>query len=88
MERRDKGYFHLTPKGWMRQDDLPYPENRVETWLYEMVCPAEDAKDRVSLIRVWFNQGWSAKAREALRSQYGEPLLATPERNVTMECLV
>ena len=84
----DKGYYHLTPKGWLRQDSLPYPDSRIETWLYEMECPAEDAKDQVCLTRVWFNPGWSARARDALRMQFGEPLMATPERNVTLECLV
>ncbi|HWC64129.1 MAG TPA: hypothetical protein VG501_10940 [Rhizomicrobium sp.] len=84
----DKGYYHLTPKGWVRQDNLPYPDDRVETWLYEMECPAEDAKDQVCLTRVWFNPAWGARARDGLRSQFGEPLMATPERNVTLECLV
>lgn len=32
----DDGYFHLTPDGWKRQDEEPFPENRVETWQYSM----------------------------------------------------
>jgi len=84
----DKGYFHLTPKGWVRQDNLPYPEDRVETWLYELECPAEDAKDRVYLTRIWVSSDTAAKARDALRTQFGEPMMATPERNVTLECQV
>jgi hypothetical protein len=85
---RDKGYFHLTSNGWVRQDNLPYPEGRLETWLYEMECPSDDAKDRVYLTRVWFSPSMTSRARDALRARFGEPLMATPDRNVTLECLV
>ncbi len=88
MESAEKGYLHLTPKGWVRHDNLPYPEDRVETWLYEKECPAEDAKERVCLTRVWINEGFSARAREKLRFAFGEPLAPSPDRNVTLECLV
>jgi hypothetical protein len=84
----DEGYFHLTPHGWVRQDNQPFPDDRVETWRYEMDCPAEDAKDQVCLTRVWFAPGTVEKARDALRSSFGQPLMATPERNVTLECLI
>ncbi len=85
---RDRGYFHLTSGGWVRQDNLPYPPDRVETWLYEMECPAEDAKDQVCLTRVWFSPAMTERARGALRAHFGQPMMATPERNVTLECLV
>ncbi len=44
--KTDRGYFHLTEHGWMRQDLPPFPANRAETWRYEMERPAEDAKER------------------------------------------
>jgi hypothetical protein len=86
--QHDKGYFHLTPRGWVRRDNLPYPDERVETWLYELECPAEDAKDRVYLTRIWFNPGVTPGTRDAIRAKFGEPMMATRERNVTLECLV
>ena len=51
--RCDSGYFHLTPKGWVRKDIAPFPEDRCETWLYEMEWPAEDAKEQVILTKIW-----------------------------------
>ena len=84
----DKGYFHLTPHGWVRQDNPAYPDDRVETWLYELECPAEDAKDRVYLSRVWLSPCTTEYARNELRARFGQPMMATPERNVTLECLV
>ena len=51
--RSDGGYFHLTPKGWVRKDVAPFPQDRCETWAYEMEWPAEDAKEQVTLTKVW-----------------------------------
>ena len=51
--KSEQGYFHLTPTGWVRQDQVPFPQDRCETWLYEMEWPQEDAKERVTLTRIW-----------------------------------
>jgi len=86
--RTDRGYFHLTPHGWMRQDLPPFPADRAETWRYELECPAPDAKERVCLTKIWSRPDLSAEGLAALQSRYGEPLLPTPDRNVTLECSV
>ena len=82
------GFFHLTPDGWVRRDREPFPKNRVETWAYEMECLAEDAKERVCLTRTWVQPEFPSQARENLHFRFGEPMAATPERNVTLECEV
>ena len=86
--RTESGFVHLTPTGWSRQDRKPFPTDRIETWHYEMVCPAVDAKERVCLTRVWSDPGASAEEVENLRARFGDPMTATPERNVTLECQV
>jgi hypothetical protein len=86
--RIDCGFFHLTPEGWSRRDREPFPADRVETWRYEMFCPAADAKERVCLTRIWSRPGARSEEREILRARFGTPLAATPERNVTLECQV
>lgn len=88
MSNRDNGFYHLTPNGWVRQDRQPFPDDRVETWSYEMECPTEDAKDRVCLTRIWAHPQASTAERDALRRRYAQPMTATPERNVTLECQV
>lgn len=84
--KTDHGYFHLTNDGWTRHDFLPFPSNRIETWHYEMDWPAEDAKERVCLTKIWSLPGADHGTLEALHARYGEPLPPTRERNVTLEC--
>jgi hypothetical protein len=67
--RDDKRYFHLTPKGWVRQDDLPYPWDRVETWVYE-IERVED-EEEVRLVRLWSNDSMTPAARDGLRAKFG-----------------
>ena len=86
--RRDGGYFHLTPKGWVRKDIAPFPEDRRETWLYEMEWPAEDAKEQVILTKIWVSPDSSSPAIEKLRAQFGDPLAPSRKRNVKLECRV
>jgi UrcA family protein len=86
--RNEKGYFHLTPEGWVRQDRFPFPANRCETWLYEMEWPHEDAKEQVTLTKVWTSAPPDAVTTNLLRSRFGDPVAPTPERNVKLECRV
>ena len=86
--RIDSGFFHLTPQGWVRQDHQPFPTDRVETWSYEMECPAEDVREQVCLRRIWTNSKITPQHRDAIRAHFGEALLPTTERNVTLECQV
>lgn len=84
--RRESGYFHLTPKGWVRGDRSPFPADRCETWLYEMEWPHEDAKEQVTLTKVWVSP--SATANDDLRTRFGDAVAPTPERNVKLECRI
>ena len=82
--RSESGYFHLTPTGWVRRDLAPFPPDRCETWLYEMEWPHEDAKEQVTLTKVWA----SPMASDDLRARFGEAVAPSPSRNVTLECRV
>lgn len=86
--RRDGGYFHLTPKGWVRKDVAPFPKDRCETWAYEMEWPAEDAKEQVILTKIWVSPNSSSPAIEKLRAQFGNPFAPSRTRNVKLECRV
>jgi hypothetical protein len=84
----ERGFYHLTPDGWLRRDRQPFPKDRVETWAYEMECLAEDAKERVCLTRTWVQPKVQSEAREDLHARFGELIAPTTERNVTLECEV
>lgn len=86
--KKERGLFHLTPQGWRRGDNQPFPADRIETWTYEMECPAEDAKEQVCLTRTWICSTATSQVSAALHARFGEPVLPTPERNVTLECQV
>ena len=86
--KTDCGFFHLTPGGWVRQDHQPFPADRVETWSYEMECPAEDSKEQVCLTRIWKKSSLPQGDFDTLRARFGDPLLPTSERNVSLECHV
>lgn len=81
----ERGTLHLTPTGWVRQDQEPFPGDRLESWTFEREQPAEDAKERVCLSRVWVDPR-AGTERAALSVRFGAPFQATPERNVLLEC--
>ncbi len=84
--KTERGFFHLTPKGWVRQDDAPFPDDRCETWRYEMEWPHEDAKELVTLTKVWVSGDDDAIGD--LHSRFGDAVMPNPARNVTLECRV
>jgi len=53
-----------------------------------MEQPAEDAKERICLTRTWKRPGVSATGLQAFHVCFGEALLPTPSRNITLECEV
>jgi hypothetical protein len=67
---RDDGYFHLTPDGWKRQDEEPFPENRIETWQYSMHQASGWSKENVSWSCVWASPDHSPSEREVLRRRF------------------
>jgi hypothetical protein len=74
--QQDRRYFHLTPRGWIRQDHLPYPQDRVETWVYEIKRPAEDAEEEATLVQLWSNPAMKASACDALRAWFAQTVMA------------
>lgn len=81
----DTGFYHLTNNGWVRKDQAPFPPARLETWSYQAEFPAEDAKERIYLTRVWKDEG-AAGMREILHHRFGMPIVPQPDRNITLEC--
>lgn len=86
--KMERGFFHLTPHGWRRKDHQPFPDDRLETWAYESVCPAVDTKERVNLTRTWLRPGLSEDGRRSFYTCFGDALLPSTQRNVTLECEV
>jgi hypothetical protein len=84
----DNGYFHLTPTGWTRKDSEPPPADRLETWRYRLERPARDAKDEVTLTRVWISKNVTDAQSIALHTHHGEAVEPTRERNVVLDCHV
>lgn len=86
--RIERGFFHLTPEGWIRQDHQPFPKDRMETWAYESECPADDAKEQAYLTRTWACPAVSEQGRAAFKMLHGQPVQPQPMRNVTFQCEV
>jgi hypothetical protein len=84
----DRGYFHLTPRGWERKDSAPFPEDRLETWYYEMERSAEDSKEQVTLARSWTSPDVTPAKKSALLAAFGQAVEPTSFRNVTLKCYV
>ena len=84
---RDEGYYHLGPQGWCRKDNRPFPENRVETWRYEMEQPSPCAKQQIRLTRVWAAQN-AERDRSALHAHFGEAVIPASKKSITLECYV
>lgn len=81
----DNGFYHLTRQGWMRRDCAPFPADRLETWSYQSECPADDAKEQVSLTRIWQEPHQSAEC-EAVRGHFGLPVAPSTARNIMLGC--
>ena len=86
--KTERGYFHLTPRGWERLDSPPFPADRCETWYYEMDRAASDAKEQVTLARSWICPHYEPKRAEFLHARFGDAVLPSTNRNVTLKCYV
>jgi hypothetical protein len=84
----EDGYFHLTPSGWLRKDSEPFPPYRLETWKYQLERPAQDAKDEVTLTRVWISKDVTDAQSVVLHVRHGEAVQAMLNRNVVLDCHV
>jgi hypothetical protein len=84
----EDGYFHLTPSGWLRKDSEPFPPYRLETWKYQLERPAQDAKDEVTLTRVWISEDVTDAQSVVLHVRHGEAVQAMLTRNVVLDCHV
>ena len=88
ISENESGYFNLTPDGWLRNDSEPFPSNRLETWKYQLERPAPDAKDEVTLTRVWISKDVTDAQSVVLHVRRGEAVQATLNRNVVLDCRV
>ena len=84
----ERGFYHLTPAGWVRKDAAPYPDNRVETWSYQAICVSDDAKECIWLTRIWKDDHLANNDRDAMRSRFGMPVELQTGRNITLQCEV
>ena len=76
----------ITQTGWTRKDSEPPPSGCLETWRYELDRPAPDAKDEVTLTRIWISKDVTDAQSIALHTQHGEAVESTHERNVILHC--
>lgn len=86
--KTERGYFHLTPRGWERRDTGPFPSDRCETWLYEMEREASDAKEQITLARIWHCPDYDPALNKDLHTLFGDPMQPTANRNVTLKCYI
>ncbi|HVZ68360.1 MAG TPA: hypothetical protein VG891_02780 [Rhizomicrobium sp.] len=86
--QNDAGYFHLTEKGWIRHDNLPYPADRIETWRYEGARPAQYAKEQIRLTRIWCDPHKTEAQRGLIRAQFGNAVAPSEDRHLILDCLV
>jgi len=68
--------WHLTPSGWVEGTFSVYgephyiidpPNNRVETWIRDMVQTSSFSREDVSWKCIWESPAYSIEQREALR---------------------
>jgi hypothetical protein len=86
MTGHDTGYYHLTPDGWARKDNEPFPANRLETWQYESATPSDAAKEQVHFVRLWASANAPAERRARLRAKFGVPIEIGHDRHITIDC--
>ena len=71
----DEGAFHLTPAGWLRVDEEPFPADRIETWRYSMYQALGWSREHKSLYCEWVDQRLPAKSvifcEKNMVGQYG-----------------
>jgi hypothetical protein len=84
----EHGFVHLTPSGWVRTDNEPFPADRVETWSLEKKRPAADAKERDRLTRIWLSPSLPAAEIERMRIRFGDPVLPAKDRAIEIQCAV
>ncbi len=68
---RDKATYHLTPSGWVRQDDPPH--DRVETWLRIMTQASGWSREFVNWMCEWASPDWARDKRDELRTKFPIP---------------
>ena len=63
---------HLTPSGWQRSDDPPFPEDRVETLLCEVNAPEEEGAEHSAITPLWVSPKLTRSERDALHFAFGD----------------
>ena len=70
--------FHLTPAGWIRLDEEPFPLDRIETWRYLMHQASAWSREHRALYCEWVDQAIAREERDLLRKKHGWPSGLTP----------
>jgi len=83
-----RGFYHLTSSGWVRRDESPFPDDRVETWSYQAIYLSDHAKERIWLTRIWKDDHLASGVRKALRGRFGFPVEIQTDRHITLQCEV
>ena len=78
----DEGAFHLTPAGWLRVDEEPFPADRIETWRYSMYQALGWSREHKSLYCEWVDPAIAREERDLLRKKYGWPDGLAPSRDI------
>lgn len=69
----DDGFWHLTPNGWVRKDEEPFPSDRLETWHYSMSQASGWSQEHRSWTCTWASPDHSRADRDMLRIQHPIP---------------
>lgn len=81
----DSGYMHLTRNGWRRKDEEPWPEDRVETYSYEMHQSSGWSKEKITLTLIWSDPTLTDAERDALYLKAGRPVPDWPDLRLNIE---
>ena len=70
----DAGFYHLLPRGWVRQDKEPFPNDRIETWRFTMHQSWVTQPEYYDFRCVWADDKVSEKTRSEFRAKIGMPI--------------
>jgi hypothetical protein len=68
-----EGFYHLTPDGWRRADQEPFPRERFETWSLVVCQVPGELKEYRNLRCVWADHAVDRNSRDKFRRQHGWP---------------
>ena len=70
----DAGFYHLRPGGWVRQDNEPFPNDRIETWRFTMHQSWVTQPEYYDFKCLWADDRVSETKRNEIRDAIGMPI--------------